>query len=314
MAGHSNEQFAYLDTLALWQTDPWLFTANDEDVALTGCEFIVHGILDVHDVEATVVTLTMRDDTHTTLITTTGHHGDDTGVELNEVGDLASREVNLDRVVDLDLWVWVANPVNSLVRLSHALIDYVSPKPCSTADRCQHLRSCIMRHKEGDAALAQLDTADLAQLVFGLLGGDSVYGEAALGVVDEAEVLASLLDANDILEASWVGRVGADLLANTTVSVARGFLAIVMWRVVSMYLAVDLDKTLHNNLLDLTAIEGVLQSVADEDDERHAVAQLVGTWRGLWRVGTGQLVEEPVRWRGQPLLVLLWTATHDCGL
>jgi len=278
-----------LDTLALWQTDPWLFTANDEDVALTGCEFIVHGILDVHDVEATVVTLTMRDDTHTTLITTTGHHGDDTGVELNEVGDLASREVNLDRVVDLDLWVWVANPVNSLVRLSHALIDYVSPKPCSTADRCQHLRSCIMRHKEGDAALAQLDTADLAQLVFGLLGGDSVYGEAALGVVDEAEVLASLLDANDILEASWVGRVGADL-------------------------AVDLDKTLHNNLLDLTAIEGVLQSVADEDDERHAVAQLVGTWRGLWRVGTGQLVEEPVRWRGQPLLVLLWTATHDCGL
>jgi len=248
-----------LDTLALWQTDPWLFTANDEDVALTGCEFIVHGILDVHDVEATVVTLTMRDDTHTTLITTTGHHGDDTGVELNEVGDLASREVNLDRVVDLDLWVWVAN------------------------------RSCIMRHKEGDAALAQLDTADLAQLVFGLLGGDSVYGEAALGVVDEAEVLASLLDANDILEASWVGRVGADL-------------------------AVDLDKTLHNNLLDLTAIEGVLQSVADEDDERHAVAQLVGTWRGLWRVGTGQLVEEPVRWRGQPLLVLLWTATHDCGL
>lgn len=68
-----------------------------------------------------------------------------------------------------------------------------------------------MRHKEGDAAFAQLDAADLAQLVLGFLAGNSVYGKATFGIVDEAEVLASLLDANDILEASWVGRIGADL-------------------------------------------------------------------------------------------------------
>jgi hypothetical protein len=68
-----------------------------------------------------------------------------------------------------------------------------------------------MRHKEGDAALAQLDTADLAQLVLRLFASDSVYGETALGIVDEAEVLASLLDANDVLEAGRVRRVGADL-------------------------------------------------------------------------------------------------------
>lgn len=231
-----------LDALALGQRDPWLLTANDEDVALTGSELIVDSILDVHNVEATVVALTMRDDTHTTLVTTTSHHSDDTGIELNEVGDLASRQVDLDRVVDLDLWVWVAD------------------------------RSCIMRHKEGDAALAQLDTADLAQLVLGFLAGDSVYGEATLGIVDEAEVLAGLLDADDILEASWVRWVGADL-------------------------AVNLDEALHDDLLDLAAIEGVLQSVSDEDDERHAVAKLVGTWRGLWRIGTGQFVQQPVRWR-----------------
>jgi len=71
-----------------------------------------------------------------------------------------------------------------------------------------------MRHKEGDAALAQLDTANLAQLVFGLLAGDSVYGKATLGVVDEAEVLAGLLDADDVLEAGRICRIGADLWAN----------------------------------------------------------------------------------------------------
>ena len=36
-------------------------------------------------------------------------------------------------------------------------------------------------------------------------------------------------------------------------------------------------------------------------------------WAGLGRIGTAQLVEKPVRWRGQPLLMLLWTSTHVCG-
>lgn len=37
--------------------------------------------------------------------------------------------------------------------------------------------------------------------------------------------------------------------------------------------------------------------VANEDDQRHAVAQLVRTWRGLGRIATAELVEQPVRWR-----------------
>lgn len=62
-----------------------------------------------------------------------------------------------------------------------------------------------MRNQEWDSALAQLDTLDLAKLVFGLLGLDTVDGETALGVVDEAEVLASLLDGDHVHEASRVG-------------------------------------------------------------------------------------------------------------
>lgn len=158
-----------------------------------------------------------------------------------------------------------------------------------------------MRNQEWDAALAQLYSLDLAQLVLCLLFGDAVDGETALGVVDETEVLACLLDGDDVHVAGWVGRIGADL-------------------------AIDLDQALHDNRLGLAAIEGVLQTigedmsvwmllledlcvlaawrvleygipVANEDDQRHAVAQLVRTWRGLGRIATAELVEQPVRWR-----------------
>lgn len=158
-----------------------------------------------------------------------------------------------------------------------------------------------MRNQEWDAALAQLYSLDLAQLVLCLLFSDAVDGETALGVVDETEVLACLLDGDDVHVAGWVGRIGADL-------------------------AIDLDQALHDNRLGLAAIEGVLQTiredmsvwvllledlcvlaawrvleygipVANEDDQRHAVAQLVRTWRGLGRIATAELVEQPVRWR-----------------
>lgn len=93
-----------------------------------------------------------------------------------------------------------------------------------------------MRNQEWNAALAQLDALNLAQLVLGLLFGDAVDGEAAFGVVDESEVLARLLDADDIHEASRVGRIGA-------------------------YFAVDFDEALHHDCLCLAGVEGVFEAV-----------------------------------------------------
>ncbi len=98
-----------LDTLALWQRNPRLLRTDDEDVVLARSERVVYGILDVHNVEASVVTLSVGNDTNTTHVTTTSNHGNDTSVELDEVGDLASREVNLDCVVDLDGWIRVTD-------------------------------------------------------------------------------------------------------------------------------------------------------------------------------------------------------------
>lgn len=137
-----------------------------------------------------------------------------------------------------------------------------------------------MRNQEWDTALAQLDTLDLAKLVLGLLSRDTVDGEATLDVVDETEVLASLVDGDDIHEASGESRVGADL-------------------------AVDLDETLHKDGVDLTTVQGILETVTDEDNQRHAVSELVRTGRSTGSIGTGQFVQEPVRGGGQALLMLL---------
>ena len=64
--------------------------------------------------------------------------------------------------------------------------------------------------------------------------------ESALDVVEQTEVLAGLLERDDVLETAGVGVVGADL-------------------------AVDLDKTLSDNEGDLTAGQSVLELVAEED-------------------------------------------------
>ena len=137
-----------------------------------------------------------------------------------------------------------------------------------------------MRDQEWDSATAKLHALDLAQLVLGLLGLDTVDGEAALGVVDEAEALAGLVDGDDVHEAGGEGHVGADL-------------------------GVDLDQALHEDGLGLAVVEGILEAVADEDDQGHAVAELVRTGRGLGSVGAGQLVEQPVRGGAKALLMLL---------
>jgi hypothetical protein len=160
------------------------------------------------------------------------------------------------------------------------------PKLGPTADRCgQNLRSGIMRNQEWDTALAKLDALDLAELVLGLLILDAVDGETALGIVDETEVLASLLDGDDVHEAGGVGDVGADL-------------------------AVDLDEALHHDGLGLTVVERILEAVAHEDDEGHALAELVRTSGRAGSIDTRQLVEKPVRGGAKALLVLLGSAGH----
>jgi MoaA/NifB/PqqE/SkfB family radical SAM enzyme len=121
-----------------------------------------------------------------------------------------------------------------------------------------------VRNQVGNAALAELHTLDLAELVLCLLVCYPVDGEAALGVVDETEVLAGLLDGDNVHQSRGEGGVGADL-------------------------AVNLDEALHEDSIDLAGVESVLQTVAEEDDQRQRVAELVRTGGSLGSIGTWKL-------------------------
>lgn len=240
-----------LDTLALGQRDERLVAlADDEDVGQSGDKLVVKSVLDVDNVEAALVSLSVGDGADSAHVSTSGGHDDVTVLKLDERGDLAGGQVDLDGVVDLDEGIRVSDG------------------------------SAVVGDEVGDSLLADLDSLDLTELVSSLLIGDSVDGKSALDVVDKSEVLTSLLELDDIHEASGEGGVGSDL-------------------------AVDLDQSLHENGVDLSTVQGVLETVSQEDDERQRLSQLVGTGRRSGGVGAGQLVQHPVGGSCESLEMLL---------
>jgi len=196
-----------LDSLGLGEGDVRLVAlADDEDVSNPGGEGVTVGVLDVDDVEGSGMSLTGHDGSHPAGVTSSGDHAQVARVELDRVLDLAGGDVHLDAVVHPDDGVGVADG------------------------------AAVGGVQVGDGVGAGLDLPDLAQLVLGLLGSDPVHGEPSLHVVDHAEVLASLLDLDNIHESS--GELG-----------------------ISAGLAVNLDEPLLQDGLDLLSVEGILQAV-----------------------------------------------------
>ena len=144
-----------------------------------------------------------------------------------------------------------------------------------------------MRNQEGNSPSAQLYSLDFCQFIFGFFRGNAVDRKPSLRIVNEAEVLAGLLDRDNVHEASRVRRVGADL-------------------------AVYFDKALHDDGLSFTGVESILESgtgqrrlpcpyrhprilpVTDKNNEWHTISELVGTRGWARRVGTGQFVQKPM--------------------
>ena len=105
------------------------------------------------------------------------------------------------------------------------------------ATEVKNSRSSIVRNQVWDSTLAQLYSLDFSELVFCLSSLDSVDSEATLGVVDKSEMFAGLFNADHIHETSWVRRIGSDF-------------------------SIDLDETLHDDLLDFAGIESILETTA----------------------------------------------------
>jgi hypothetical protein len=107
-----------------------------------------------------------------------------------------------------------------------------------------------MRNQIWDSTFADLHFLDLAEFVFSLGGFDAVDGEATFGIVDQAKVLAGLVNRDHVHVARRVGGIGS-------------------------HLAINLDEALHENSHCLAAIEGVLETIAKEHDQGEAVSSFL---------------------------------------
>ncbi len=210
-----------------------------------GGKCAVKSILDVDNVETTDMLLTVNDNTSTAHVTATSDHNDVAGIELDEIGNLAGLKVELHSVVDLDEGVGVTDG------------------------------AAIVGDNVWHALRANADLLHLQELVGSLFGGDAVNGEAALDVVEETEVLARLLDGDDIyIPISYLPQLLQFSVVRThEASGERG---------VGPDLVVNLDQTLHGDRKDLLAVQGILQPVTEENNERERFPQLMGTggWAG----------------------------------
>ena len=164
-----------------------------------------------------------------------------------------------------------------------------------------------MCNQEWDSSFAQLYPLDFGQFIFCFFCGNAVDCEPSFGIIDETEILASLLDRDDIHEAGRVCGVGANL-------------------------PVYFDKALHNDGLGFAGVESILQSrkgqqnlpcresnfghppVADKDNEWHTISELVRTWGWAGGIGTGQFIQKPMRGRAETLLMLLPTVVSARAL
>ena len=82
---------------------------DHKDVSEPRCKGVSKAVLHVNYVEGTVVTLSIRDDPHTTQISAPRDHTEVPHVEFDVVRDLPAGDVDSNRVVHLDGGVGVAD-------------------------------------------------------------------------------------------------------------------------------------------------------------------------------------------------------------
>merc|ERR1712086_521235 len=105
-------------------------------------------------------------------------------VELSEIFNLSSLNVDLDGVSNLDIWLWIVDGTT------------------------------VMGNNVWDSTWTDSLLLNLAQLEFGFRVWDGVNRELTTNIIDQTEVLISLLDGDNIHKTSWVAHISTDLTVN----------------------------------------------------------------------------------------------------
>jgi len=258
------------NALALRQRHPFGFTfANDEYVRNACGKFVASDILQVNNVEAAWMTITVSNDADATQVVATGDHGGVADGELGEGLDLAGLEIEFDGVVDANVWVRVADSATVVCNnvrhgTSLAVLEWV-------------LAKC------GEFALGEALHA--AQFELGVVLYDTVQDKATLDIVQQAEVLAGLLNGDNVHEAGWVVHVAANLV-------------------------IDLNLAIHDNHLTFSACKTVFETVAQQHQKGDALAKFVRASGWARGPDATKFAEHPMLWGIEPLHVLLRSARH----
>mmetsp|Transcript_39734 Transcript_39734/g.95586 ORF Transcript_39734/g.95586 Transcript_39734/m.95586 type:complete len:241 (-) Transcript_39734:64-786(-) len=232
---------------------------DHKHIGLPRREGVALPVLDGHNGKATIMLLKVDELSHTSGVVTLGDHDERSHLELVDLRHLARGNVNLNSVVDLDVGVGITQSASVV--------------------------------GDGDRNLlgSHVNLLDTTQLERGLFLVHAMKHKSSLGVEQQTEAIAALLELHDVHESRGVVVVGTDL-------------------------AVNLDATLHADLLAFLAGECVLETLAKNDGDGEALTLLVGACGGLGGPDSGHLGHVPVLGRIQALEVLLRSARHGCCL
>jgi len=171
-------------------------TSDDENIGLTSGERVALLVLDGNNREGSIVLLEVDKLSNTPSIVTLGDHDHSAHLELVDIRHLASGDVNLHGVIDLDIRVRVTKGAS------------------------------IMGDSNRDLLGGDVDLLDTAELVGSLGLVNTVEDEASLGIVEETETVARLLELDSVHETGGVVEVSADLSVNLDATFHADLLAL----------------------------------------------------------------------------------------
>jgi len=120
----------------------------------------------------------------------------------------------------------------------------------------------------GDSLGTSQDSSDTAQLVSSLRASDPVHSEPSLHIIDNPEVFSSFLNLHHVHESSW--ELG-----------------------ISPGLPINLHQTLLHDRLHLLHVQGVLQTVPEEESNRKRLSLFVWARAGFHSEHTSKFVQHP---------------------
>ena len=147
--------------------------------------------------------------------------------------------------------------------------------------------SGVIGHNVWDLVGTDFLSLDFAELKFGFFGLQGLEDELALGVVEDSEVLAGLLDGDDVHYSSWEGGVSS----NFPIDFYAAFL-------------------IFHNHRDFSIIEGIFKTIPQNHCQGNRLSQFVGTGSGSGSPDSSSFGKHPAGGSGNFVNMFFGASSH----